>query len=126
VCFFFLPRALFPLLSDTNVITLRLATGFAYCPVVRPPQFSPLRRAAYERGGSDIPGPDADPDGWTVIPTVAVEGTIFFDRGVKVDAQLALANPVCYEPFTLVACMLLTKKCSCATREVLLSHSALL
>jgi hypothetical protein len=80
---------------------IRLATDFAYCPVVRPPQFSPLRRAAYERGASYVPGPDADPDGWTITPTVAVEGTIFFDRDVKVDAQLALSNPVCHGPSTM-------------------------
>jgi hypothetical protein len=103
---------------------IRIATDFAYCPIVRPPQLSPLRRAAYERGASDVPGPDADPDGWTVIPTVTVEGTIFFDRDVKVDAKLALANPVCHGPSTLVCLMTLMKDRSCAIREALLSRSA--
>lgn len=62
----------------------RLAVDFVYFPIIRPPPFSALRQAVYEQGHSRLPGPHVDPDGWTQVRTVTINGHLFGDRYVEV------------------------------------------
>lgn len=59
----------------------RLSTVFAFTPFTRPGPFSEARQAAY-RFKHPIPGPDQDPEGWTSLQQVDIEGSVFSSRKV--------------------------------------------
>ena len=62
--------------------------SFVYIPrwVALPP--SALRRLAYSEG-SPLLGPDADPEGWKVLPAVTIAGTLFEAKSVEVTATVS-------------------------------------
>ncbi|KAL5486115.1 hypothetical protein ACEPAI_7159 [Sanghuangporus weigelae] len=72
-----------------------LSTSFVYVPrwVASPP--SPLRITAYLEGSSLL-GPEADPEGWKILPPVSVTGILFDSKHVKVKMILALGSPLSY------------------------------
>ncbi|KAH9481699.1 hypothetical protein JR316_0006226 [Psilocybe cubensis] len=72
-----------------------LVTSFGYQPVTVPEQPSPLRRIAYSEG-SPLIGPEGDPEGWRVLPTLKIKGTLFNTKEVEVDCTLAIAKPLSY------------------------------
>ncbi|KAG6828626.1 hypothetical protein H0H92_007271, partial [Tricholoma furcatifolium] len=74
-----------------------LSTNFAYLPLTVPGPLSELRQTAYKE---KVPllGPDADPQGWKILPVVVLEGTIFDAQKIKVECTLAVATPLSYAP----------------------------
>jgi len=66
-----------------------------YLPITRAEPPSPLRQLAYSEG-TDIVGPDGDPEGWKTLPPVKITGTLFDTRQVDVDCALSIANPTTY------------------------------
>ncbi|KAI0833624.1 hypothetical protein BC628DRAFT_1308762 [Trametes gibbosa] len=72
-----------------------LATTFVYVPMTRAEPPSPLRQLAY-REGSALVGPEGDPDGWKVLPSVTVAGTIFGARPVELQCTVAVSTPLTY------------------------------
>ncbi|KAI0359735.1 hypothetical protein OH77DRAFT_1471440 [Trametes cingulata] len=72
-----------------------LATSFVYMPIIRADPPSPLRQLAY-REGSPLIGPEGDPDGWKVLPSVTVAGTIFGARQVELQCTIAVSKPLIY------------------------------
>ncbi|KAI5122909.1 hypothetical protein M0805_007587 [Coniferiporia weirii] len=72
-----------------------LSTSFAYVPRWVAPPPSTLRRLAYS-DGSPLIGPEGDPEGWKILPSVKVTGTLFDAKTIEVEATLALATPLSY------------------------------
>ncbi|KAI0326428.1 hypothetical protein GY45DRAFT_1285553 [Cubamyces sp. BRFM 1775] len=72
-----------------------LATSFVYLPIIKADPPSHLRQLAY-REGSALIGPEGDPDGWKVLPSVTVAGTIFGARQVELQCTVALSKPLTY------------------------------
>ncbi|KAG5220730.1 Pkinase-domain-containing protein [Salix suchowensis] len=72
-----------------------LTTPFGYVPSSKPESPSMLRQLAYEEGCPTIPGPDVDPEGWRILPTVPVAGTLFNSRQLEARCNIAIAKPVC-------------------------------
>ncbi|KAL1949605.1 hypothetical protein VTO73DRAFT_8486 [Trametes versicolor] len=72
-----------------------LATTFVYMPITRAEPPSPLRQLAY-REGSALIGPEGDPDGWKVLPSVTIAGTIFGARQVELQCTVAVSTPLTY------------------------------
>ncbi|OAX36431.1 hypothetical protein K503DRAFT_772523 [Rhizopogon vinicolor AM-OR11-026] len=72
-----------------------LTTDFAYVPITRPDLPSPMLQKAYKE---NIPliGPEGDPEGWHILPTTSVTGTLFGTKSVNVDFTLALPKPLSY------------------------------
>ena len=94
-----------------------LATTFMYLPLTRAEPPSPLRELSYQEE-SPLIGPQGDPEGWKVFPSVNVTGVLFDARQVELDcavcmhkllrmvvrsqrvfpSQLAVATPVSSRP----------------------------
>ncbi|KAH9944844.1 hypothetical protein B0H21DRAFT_823116 [Amylocystis lapponica] len=72
-----------------------LSAALTYLPVVRAEPPSHLRQVAYSEG-SAILGPEADPEGWKVLPPVKLFGKIFDTRSVELECTLAIASPLSY------------------------------
>ncbi|KAJ7650104.1 hypothetical protein FB45DRAFT_9710 [Roridomyces roridus] len=72
-----------------------LVTSFAYLPITQSDRPSALRQVAYQEG-SDLVGPDGDPEGWKVLPPVQMKGKLFDVRDVVVECTLAIATPLTY------------------------------
>ncbi|RPD59528.1 hypothetical protein L227DRAFT_575968 [Lentinus tigrinus ALCF2SS1-6] len=72
-----------------------LTTNFAYVPLTRAQPPSALRQLAY-REGSPLVGPEGDPEGWKVLPSVKVAGTVFDARKVELECTLAVATPLTF------------------------------
>ncbi|TBU40330.1 hypothetical protein BD309DRAFT_967722 [Dichomitus squalens] len=72
-----------------------LATTFVYMPLIRADPPSPLRELSY-REGVPLIGPQGDPGGWKVFPSVKVAGTLFDTRTVELECTLAFATPLSY------------------------------
>ncbi|TFK74265.1 hypothetical protein BDN72DRAFT_893248 [Pluteus cervinus] len=69
---------------------------FGYLPldIADPP--SPLRTMVYQEASGYLLGPDADPEGWQILPSVTTKGTLFSVRMTEIKATLAIAKPLCY------------------------------
>lgn len=63
--------------------------------MTRPALPSILRQAAYSLG-SDLVGPDDDPEGWQVLPVITQSGLLFGKNEVDLSVQLSLTTPVVY------------------------------
>ncbi|TDL20412.1 hypothetical protein BD410DRAFT_370315 [Rickenella mellea] len=91
------------LTNPHDIIIHRLSTFFVYAPRSEPASFSPLRQAAY-RENTPLLGPENDPQGWKVFPSVVMSGRYdlheFFD--VNLRCTLALANPLSYTSGTVI------------------------
>ncbi|KAF9234224.1 hypothetical protein BU15DRAFT_79246 [Melanogaster broomeanus] len=72
-----------------------LSTNFAYVPLTRPGPPSRMMQKAYSEN-LPLVGPEGDPDGWHVLPSVFVQGKIFDARFVEVALSLAFAKPLTY------------------------------
>ncbi|KAG2126748.1 hypothetical protein BD769DRAFT_789990 [Suillus cothurnatus] len=72
-----------------------LATDFAYVPITKPELPSPMLQKAYKEN-IPIVGPEGDPEGWYILPSVTVTGTLFGAKRGNVDFNLALAKPLSY------------------------------
>ncbi|KAI0367999.1 hypothetical protein BV20DRAFT_949122 [Pilatotrama ljubarskyi] len=72
-----------------------LATSFVYMPIIRADPPSPLRQLAY-REGTALIGPEGDPEGWKVLPSVSIAGTIFGARQVELQCTIAISTPLTY------------------------------
>ncbi|KAJ7067135.1 hypothetical protein C8F01DRAFT_1120403 [Mycena amicta] len=72
-----------------------LTKSFAYMPLIQPDPPSKMRQMAY-KDGTDLLGPDGDPDGWKVLPPVKVKGRLFDAKDIEVECTLALATPLSY------------------------------
>jgi hypothetical protein len=72
-----------------------LATDFAYVPITKPELPSPMLQKAYKENISLV-GPEGDPEGWYILPSVTVTGTLFGAKRGNVDFNLALAKPLSY------------------------------
>lgn len=72
-----------------------LTTDFAYVPITKPELPSPMLQKAYKE---NIPlvGPEGDPEGWYILPSVTVTGTLFGAKRGNVNFDLALAKPLSY------------------------------
>ncbi|KAH9945077.1 uncharacterized protein BXZ73DRAFT_86648 [Epithele typhae] len=72
-----------------------LGTSFVYVPLTRAGAPSPLRQLAYSEG-TPVIGPEADPEGWKVFPSVTLTGTIFDTRKVELECTFsyALGTPI--------------------------------
>ncbi|PSR81579.1 hypothetical protein PHLCEN_2v6345 [Hermanssonia centrifuga] len=68
-----------------------LMTSFFYTPLTRAEPPSALRQASYINGHPII-GPDGDPEGWKVLPTVQIAGTLFNTRSVSVECTLSFST----------------------------------
>ncbi|TFK74264.1 hypothetical protein BDN72DRAFT_893247 [Pluteus cervinus] len=79
---------------------------FGYLPldVADPP--SPLRTLVYQEGVGNLLGPDADPEGWLVLPSVTTTGTLFSVRTAEIKATLAIAKPLTYSRNTPIPLVL--------------------
>ncbi|KAJ8494400.1 hypothetical protein ONZ45_g13244 [Pleurotus djamor] len=78
-----------------------LTINFGYSPMMHPGPPSALRSLAYS-DGTLLVGPEGDPEGWKVCPSVKVKGTLFTVRTVEVECVLAIATPLCYAIGTTV------------------------
>ncbi|RDB25619.1 hypothetical protein Hypma_006736 [Hypsizygus marmoreus] len=76
-------------------VNQRLATNFAYLPKIVPDPPSELRQQAY-REAFPMLGPDGDPQGWKVLPSMIIKGILFEAQEVEVECTLAIAKPLCY------------------------------
>ncbi|KAF9234223.1 hypothetical protein BU15DRAFT_65891 [Melanogaster broomeanus] len=75
-----------------------LPTIFSYVPLTRAEPPSRMLQKAY-RENLPLVGPEGDPDGWHVLPSVTIHGKIFHTRSVEVvlsPSQFAFANPLTY------------------------------
>ncbi|KAI0696900.1 hypothetical protein BC835DRAFT_1271093 [Cytidiella melzeri] len=72
-----------------------LSTSIYYTPLSRAEPPSPLRQAAYLEG-TNLVGPDGDPEGWHTCSQVRVTGTLFKTREVHIDCTISLAKPLSY------------------------------
>ncbi|KAF4614118.1 hypothetical protein D9613_007827 [Agrocybe pediades] len=73
----------------------KLVTKFAYQPVTIAGQPSALRRLVYSEH-SALLGPEGDPEGWKVLPPLAMKGKIFNTEEVELTCTLAVASPLSY------------------------------
>ncbi|KAF9234229.1 hypothetical protein BU15DRAFT_90063 [Melanogaster broomeanus] len=60
-----------------------LYTSISYIPLTRPQPPSPMVQKAYKEN-LPLVGPEGDPDGWHVLPSVTVQGKVFDSRSVEV------------------------------------------
>ncbi|KAH7909498.1 hypothetical protein BJ138DRAFT_1155089 [Hygrophoropsis aurantiaca] len=72
-----------------------LQTTFGFLSVTQPALPSPMLQKAY-RENLPIMGPEADPEGWYVLPAVRVSGTVFGAKQVEIGCTLAIAKPLSY------------------------------
>ncbi|KAF9534572.1 hypothetical protein CPB83DRAFT_878940 [Crepidotus variabilis] len=80
----------------------KLNAPIAYAPDIHPGAPSVLRQLAYSQR-SRIPGPLADPFGWTTLPPAIVRGRFFgAANGTKLQCSLSLANPLSYTRGTVI------------------------
>lgn len=72
-----------------------LTTDFTYVPITKPELPSSMLQKACKE---NIPfvGPEGDPEGWHILPPVAITGTLFGAKRANVDFSLALAKPLTY------------------------------
>ncbi|KAG2145376.1 uncharacterized protein EDB93DRAFT_519609 [Suillus bovinus] len=72
-----------------------LATDFGYVPITKPELPSLMMQKACKE---NIPfvGPEGDPEGWYILPSVTITGTLFGSKRGDVDFNLALAKPLNY------------------------------
>lgn len=73
-----------------------LSTSFGYIPLsfAGPPS---LQRQMSYTEGAPVPGPEEDPEGWKVLPTVTIKGTITKSRQpAEVEISLAVVSPTSY------------------------------
>ncbi|KAF7327973.1 hypothetical protein MKEN_00377500 [Mycena kentingensis (nom. inval.)] len=82
----------------------RLSTVIEYFPVSKPSPPSGLRQLAYAQN-TTLLGPDSDPEGWKILPTVTMRGR-FDSQTVGVSCMLSLATPLCYTRGTSIPCAL--------------------
>ncbi|KAF8527348.1 hypothetical protein JB92DRAFT_2698783 [Gautieria morchelliformis] len=92
-----------------------LSTTIVYLPRSHPSAPSVLRQLAY-REHSALLGPDVDPEGWEILGTKSVTGTVFESRKVEVACLFALAKPLCYTRGTSIPFRLTL---SCSDRQAL-------
>ncbi|KAF9267938.1 hypothetical protein L218DRAFT_654005 [Marasmius fiardii PR-910] len=78
---------------------------FAYVPSSRPGPMSELRRLAFENN-LPTPGPDVDPQGWSLSRSTVTRGLVFRSREAEVHCSLSLANPLCYTRGSVIPCFL--------------------
>lgn len=83
-----------------------LSTTFVYIPATRPAPPSPLRQLSYQEF-SPVLGPDIDPEGWTTLPPVKIQGKLFNNRNIEVVCDLSLAKPLCYARGSVIPLSLL-------------------
>lgn len=72
-----------------------LTTDFAYVPITKPELPSPMLQKTCRENIPFI-GPEGDPEGWYILPSVTVTGTLFGAKRGNVDFSLALAKPLNY------------------------------
>ncbi|KAF8507418.1 hypothetical protein JB92DRAFT_3145352 [Gautieria morchelliformis] len=92
-----------------------LSTTIVYLPRSRPSAPSVLRQLAY-REHTALLGPEVDPEGWEILGTKSVTGTVFESRKVEVACLFALAKPLCYTRGTSIPFRLTL---SCSDRQAL-------
>ncbi|TFK44167.1 hypothetical protein BDQ12DRAFT_640627 [Crucibulum laeve] len=83
-------------LSKTKVI---------YVPEITPEPLSIAHQATYRDRGV-LPGPAADPAGWSTLDPAVVHGLLLNERKTTLECALSLANPVCYTRGTVIPCYL--------------------
>ncbi|KAF7307984.1 hypothetical protein MKEN_01159900 [Mycena kentingensis (nom. inval.)] len=102
--------------SVSYEIVLRVARGWLrsdneikerirYSPVSYAPPPSPLRVQAY-RERTRLLGPEIDPQGWVMTPTVDVSGMLFRTRPVGVRLKMHIARPTSYARGTPIPLLL--------------------
>lgn len=76
-------------------VNQNLTSEFVYIPITKPELPSPMLQKACKE---NIPfvGPEGDPEGWYMLPSVTVTGTLFGAKSGNVDFNLALAKPLNY------------------------------
>ena len=79
-----------------------------YIPLTRPTIASPLRRLAYQER-SPLLGPDADPEGWNLLPPCTIKGKVFSSRQVDMKCEVRSTFPA----FNLFLTLLRTTAVSC-------------
>ena len=85
-----------------------------YLPIIKADPPSHLRQLAY-REGSALIGPEGDPDGWKVLPSVTVAGTIFGARQVELQCTVRmLGHHITHQLNLDVAQVALSKPVSCS------------
>ena len=72
----------------------RLGTLFGFVPRVRPSPPTPLRSLAYQ-DERPLLGPDLDPDGWHVLPSVTITGRVFGVRVVNITCTVCAISVFC-------------------------------
>ncbi|KAG1738345.1 uncharacterized protein EDB91DRAFT_1249262 [Suillus paluster] len=72
-----------------------LTTDFTYVPITKPELPSSMLQKAY-RENTPLVGPEGDPEGWHILPSVAVTGTLFGAKRASVEFNLALTKPLSY------------------------------
>ena len=72
------------LISVTTMVSYTPLTKLAGLP-------SELRQIAYT-GNTEVPGPDVDPTGWSVLPDVEVTGKLFDSRTVSAKYTVSRAS----------------------------------
>ncbi|KAF9267952.1 hypothetical protein L218DRAFT_654615 [Marasmius fiardii PR-910] len=97
-----------------------LSTTFVYIPATRPAPPSPLRQLSYQEL-SPVLGPDIDPEGWTTLPPVKINGKLFNNRNIEVVCDLSLAKPLCYARGSIIPLSILF---SCTDTQALDFFSA--
>ncbi|KIY51797.1 hypothetical protein FISHEDRAFT_36554 [Fistulina hepatica ATCC 64428] len=83
----------------------QIKTTFGYVPSTRPDPPSMLRQISYQQG-TPIPGPQFDPEGWHICPSVVSRGCVFKSRHIEVRCTLALALPLAYTRGSVIPCRL--------------------
>ncbi|TFK60980.1 hypothetical protein BDN72DRAFT_778754 [Pluteus cervinus] len=106
-------------------MTNKLSKPFAFVPftVADPPSF--LRQMVYQEMGSKLLGPEADPDGWRVLPPVLVKGTLFSIKEVEVKCTLAIATPLSYAIGTPIPLILTLESDDAQALDVLSAPTAI-
>lgn len=64
-----------------------MGTSIVYVPRRIAPSPSPLRITAY-RDGSQLLGPEIDLEGWSILQSIELSGTLFGTKAVKVQAMV--------------------------------------
>ncbi|KZT07606.1 uncharacterized protein LAESUDRAFT_650910 [Laetiporus sulphureus 93-53] len=83
-----------------------LVVPIMYTPMTRPGPPSAARQIAYQKN-TRIPDAEADPEGWSTLPPLIVQGVMSKNIEVEAICTLSLAKPLCYTrgtalPLTLV------------------------
>ncbi|PPR02623.1 hypothetical protein CVT24_002194 [Panaeolus cyanescens] len=94
-----------------------------FVPVIVPPPIPHLRQMAYQ-DGRPILGPSADPNGWTALETVNLQGRLFQQREATVACTLYVANPLCYTRGTVIPLYLELEGDDVQALDLLASSSA--